>query len=102
MTIATMLALLVVTRITSSSTPPAVRLVDEPELIPNFESYMTARFDRTPGEAAVDLNLARRRMVMDRKNKKPNLPTTYYSIHVQGNNYGNIQQGGESNNRHTQ
>jgi hypothetical protein len=85
--------------VTTGSTLREFGLPGNPELIPNFASYMTARFERTLGEAAVDLDLARRRMVMDRKNKKPDLPATYYSIHVQGDNYGNIQQGGESNNQ---
>jgi hypothetical protein len=83
--------------VTTHSTLREFRLPNTGELIPNLESYMTARFERILGEAAVDLDLARNQMVMERKNRKPDLPPTHYNIHVHGHNYGNIQQGGENN-----
>lgn len=83
--------------VTTDSTLREFRLPGSTELIPNIESYMTARFERSLGEAAVDLDLARKQMVMDRKNKKPDPASTHYNVHVHGDNYGNIQQGGEGN-----
>lgn len=83
--------------VTTDSTLREFRLPGSTELIPNLESYMTPRFERSLGEAAVDLDLARKQMVMDRKNKKPDPASTHYNVHVHGDNYGNIQQGGEGN-----
>lgn len=83
--------------VTTDSTLREFRLPGRTELIPNIESHMTARFERSLGEAAVDLDLARKQMVMDRKNKKPDPASTHYNVHVHGDNYGNIQQGGEGN-----
>ncbi len=83
--------------VTTDCTLREFRLPNTGELIPNIESYMTDRFERILGEAAVDLDLARNQMVMERKNRKPELPPTQYNIHVHGHNYGNIQQGGENN-----
>jgi hypothetical protein len=83
--------------VTTDSTLREFRLPNTGELIPNLASYMTARFERILGEAAVDLDLARNQMVMERKNRKPDLSPTHYNIHVHGHNYGNIQQGGENN-----
>jgi hypothetical protein len=83
--------------VTTDSTLREFRLPGSTELIPNIESYMTARFERSLGEAAVDLDLARKQMVMDRKNKKLDPASTHYNVHVHGDNYGNIQQGGEGN-----
>lgn len=85
--------------VTTDFTIREFRLPNTAKLIPNIESYMTARFERVLGEAAVDLDLARNQMVMERKNKKPEIPPTYYNIHVYGDNHGNIQQGGENNNQ---
>lgn len=83
--------------VTTVSTLREFRIPGSSEMIPNIESYMTARFERTLGEAAVDLDLARKQMVMDRKNKKPDPVSTHYNVHVHGDNYGNIQQGGQGN-----
>lgn len=83
--------------VTTDFTLREFRLPGNTELIPNIESYMTARFERILGEAAVDLDLARKQIVMDRKNKRTDPSTTHYNIQVYGANYGNIQQGGEDN-----
>ena len=87
--------------VTTDSTIREFRLPNTGALIPNMESYMTARFERVLGEAAIDLDFARNEMVMERKNRKPELPPTHYNIHVHGHNYGNIQQGGEGNIQNT-
>lgn len=83
--------------VTTDCTLREFRLPGNTELIPNIESYMTARFERILGEAVVDLDLARKKMVMDRKNRKTELSSTHYRIHVHGDNLGNIQQGCHDN-----
>lgn len=83
--------------VTTPSTLREFGLPSSPEMIPNFESYMTARFERTLGEAAVELDVARKRMVMDRKNKKTHPSIAHYNIHIDGDNFGAIQQGGKNN-----
>lgn len=85
--------------VVSKSTFREFRLPGTDQLIPNIESYLTARLERLLGAAAYDLDFARNEMVMERKNRKPELPTTHYNINVHGPNYGNIQQGGENNNQ---
>jgi hypothetical protein len=83
--------------VTTDSTIREFRLPGTNQLIPNMESYMSARFERILGEAAIDLDFARNEMVMERKNRKPDLSPRHYNINVHGHNYGNIQQGGEGN-----
>jgi hypothetical protein len=83
--------------VTTDSTLREFRLPNTGELIPNIGSYMTARFERILGEAAVELDLARNQMAMDRKTRKADLPVTHYNIQVHGHNYGNILQGGQGN-----
>lgn len=83
--------------ITSRGTFPEFRLPGTDRLIPNIEPYLTSRLELLLGEAAYDLDFARNEMVMERKHRKPELPTTHYNINVHGPNYGNIQQGGEGN-----
>jgi hypothetical protein len=83
--------------VTTDSTIREFRLPNTGELIPNMESYMTSRFERVLGEAAIDLDFARNEMVLERKNRKPEMPITHYNIYVHGHNYGNIQQNGENN-----
>jgi hypothetical protein len=72
------------------------------ERIPNIETHLAARIDSLIGEAAIELNLARNKMVIEQKKKaalsKENFSSINYTTYVE-NNYGNIQQGGENNNQ---
>lgn len=79
--------------VTTESTLREFGVSNTDELIQNMESYMAARFERLLGETAVDLDLARNQMAMDRKNRTSDPPTSHYSVHVHGHNYGGIQQG---------
>lgn len=83
--------------VTTHSIAPEFRLPGTGELIPNIESYITARFERLLGAAAVDLDLARNQMAMERKNRKTDPPNAHYDIHIEGHNFGAILQGGQNN-----
>lgn len=68
------------------------------EKIPNLDSQIGGHFDRLLGEAAVEFNLARNQMVMERRKKASESKTTSSNlINIYGPNLGPIQQGGRHN-----
>jgi transcriptional regulator of met regulon len=68
------------------------------EKIPNMDEYLGRRFENLIGEAAIELNLVRNQLVLEKKQRERNIKT-YNQINVYGDNHGNIQQGGENNNQ---
>lgn len=68
------------------------------EKIPNLDSQIRGHFDRLLGEAAVEFNLARNKMVMEKRKKDAEARTAASNqINIYGPNLGPIQQGGQNN-----
>lgn len=68
------------------------------EKIPNLDSQIRGHFDRLLGEAAVEFNLARNKMVMEKRKKDAESKSNADNqINIYGPNLGPIQQGGQGN-----
>lgn len=67
------------------------------ERIPNMDSYLSARFERLRGEAAIELNLARNRMAIEQKRRASEKASHNHQVNIYGPNLGPIQQGGQNN-----
>lgn len=67
------------------------------EKVPGLDEELGMRFRNLLGEAAIELNLARTQLVVERRQRKRERTTgQHYQINMR-DNYGNIQQGGENN-----